>query len=203
MKKWEKYSKEELQQFANEVYSYAALSEKIGYSKTGGSGTQAVKDMIKILQLDVSHFKGQGWNKNNFDYSRFKYGNSIKVANALPALVDLRGHKCEQCGNITWNNQKIPLEIHHLDGNHLNNDLNNLQLLCPNCHAQTDNYKGRNQKKRKEYSDEEYAKALKENPNVRQALLSLGLDGSGGNYSRAYDIAHKYNIQHILDKIKK
>lgn len=159
--------------------------------------------MIKILHLDVSHFKGQGWNKDNFDYSRFKYGNNIKAANALLALVNLRGHKCEQCGNTTWNNQEIPLEIHHLDGDHLNNVLDNLQLLCPNCHAQTNNYKGKNQRKRREYSEEEYAKALRENPNVRQALLSLGLDGSGGNYARAYDIAHKYNILHILDKIKK
>lgn len=117
--------------------------------------------------------------------------------------MNLRGHKCEQCGNTTWNNQEIPLEIHHLDGDHLNNVLDNLQLLCPNCHAQTNNYKGKNQRKRREYSEEEYAKALRENPNVRQALLSLGLDGSGGNYARAYDIAHKYNILHILDKIKK
>lgn len=60
MKKWEQYSKQELQEFADEVYSYAALSEKIGYSKTGGSGIKAVKDMIETLHLDVSHFKGHG-----------------------------------------------------------------------------------------------------------------------------------------------
>lgn len=38
-----------------------------------------------------------------------------------------------------WNGKPIPLELHHKDGNHYNNDLTNLEVLCPNCHAQTDN----------------------------------------------------------------
>ena len=49
-------------------------------------------------------------------------------------------HKCECCGLISWNDKPIPLELHHIDGNHYNNDLSNLQILCPNCHAQTSNY---------------------------------------------------------------
>lgn len=43
--------------------------------------------------------------------------------------------KCECCGLTEWNNKPIPLELHHKDGNHYNNDLNNLEILCPNCHA--------------------------------------------------------------------
>ena len=38
----------------------------------------------------------------------------------------------------------IPLELHHIDGNNQNNNLTNLTLLCPNCHAMTDNYRGKN-----------------------------------------------------------
>lgn len=52
--------------------------------------------------------------------------------------------KCEICNNIEWLNYLIPLELHHIDGINTNNSLNNLQLLCPNCHAQTDNYRGKN-----------------------------------------------------------
>ena len=52
-------------------------------------------------------------------------------------------HKCEICGLQKWNNQKIPLELHHINGNNKDNSLNNLQLLCPNCHALTDNYRNR------------------------------------------------------------
>ena len=53
-------------------------------------------------------------------------------------------HKCECCGRSEWLGQPIPLELHHLDGNRNNNNLNNFQLLCPNCHAFTDSYRGKN-----------------------------------------------------------
>ena len=52
----------------------------------------------------------------------------------------IKEHKCECCGNTQWRGYPIPLELHHKDGNHFNNELNNLELLCPNCHAQTENY---------------------------------------------------------------
>jgi len=52
----------------------------------------------------------------------------------------VREHRCEQCENTEWMGEPIPLELHHIDGNHNNNDLSNIQLLCPNCHAQTDNF---------------------------------------------------------------
>lgn len=53
-------------------------------------------------------------------------------------------HKCECCGNAEWMGKKIPLEVHHKDGNKKNNNLSNLELLCPNCHALTDTYRGKN-----------------------------------------------------------
>lgn len=51
---------------------------------------------------------------------------------------------CERCGNSEWQGQPIPLEVHHIDGNKKHNKLNNLQLLCPNCHALTPTYRGKN-----------------------------------------------------------
>ena len=51
---------------------------------------------------------------------------------------------CENCLNSMWCNNKIPLELHHINGNKRDNRIENLQLLCPNCHAITDNYRGRN-----------------------------------------------------------
>ncbi len=53
-------------------------------------------------------------------------------------------HKCGTCGRSRWMGKKIPLELHHVDGDHRNNNVNNLQLICPNCHAQTSTYKNRN-----------------------------------------------------------
>lgn len=48
--------------------------------------------------------------------------------------------KCEICGIESWIGKPIMLQIHHKDGNHENNSIDNLQLLCPNCHAQTETY---------------------------------------------------------------
>ncbi len=59
-------------------------------------------------------------------------------------LIRSRGHLCEECGNARWQLHKIPLEVHHVDGNAFNCEDINLKLLCTNCHALTPNYGGRN-----------------------------------------------------------
>lgn len=199
VKKWERFTRQEIEQFVKESYSYAQLALKCGYDKSSGSSTFQIKQMIEQLDLDVSHFKGQGWNKDNFDYSRFKYGNKIKSKDALNAIVALRGHKCENCGLTEWLNEPIPLEVHHLDGKELNSELDNLILLCPNCHALTENYRGRNINNGIiSISDEEFVDALNESPNIRQALISLGLTPKGGNYIRANELIQKYQINKFL-----
>ena len=52
----------------------------------------------------------------------------------------LKEAKCECCGLSEWMGKPIPLELHHIDFNHYNNSLDNLQILCSNCHMQTHNY---------------------------------------------------------------
>lgn len=53
-------------------------------------------------------------------------------------------HKCNNCELTDWLGNPIPLELEHIDGNSSNNLLENLELLCPNCHSLTDTYRGRN-----------------------------------------------------------
>lgn len=56
---------------------------------------------------------------------------------------------CEICGNeAIWNNKKLSLQLEHKDGNHFNNSLDNLQIICPNCHSQTTTYCSKNINKR-------------------------------------------------------
>lgn len=56
-------------------------------------------------------------------------------------------HRCECCSITEWNGKPAPIELDHIDGNHLNNALENLRILCPNCHAQTDTNSGKKNKK--------------------------------------------------------
>lgn len=194
MKKWEKFSIEEIKEFAKDSRSYAELARKIGYvdPSNNGGAYHAVRQMINSLNLDISHFTGQGWSKGNYDYSKFCYGKKLKSPTALNAIASLRDRKCECCGLTEWNNKPIPLQIHHIDGDNLNNELDNLQLLCPNCHAQTDNYCGKN-KEKKNISDEEFVNALCDSDNIHQALIKLD-NVQGRLYERAYRLIDEYNI---------
>lgn len=60
------------------------------------------------------------------------------------ALIREHGRKCWGCKRITWLGNPIPLELNHKDGRDWNNVRDNLELLCPNCHALTPTYRGRN-----------------------------------------------------------
>ena len=199
--KWRNFTRQEIEQFVSESYSFASLAEKFGYNKKGGSYLCTMKDMIRELNIDVSHFTGQQWAKNNFDYSRFQKGKVVKAATAIGALTFLRGHKCECCGMEEWMQKPIPLEVHHNDGDPLNNEIENLMLLCPNCHALTENYRGRNiNQGNHKVSDDELVQSLKDSPNIRQALKSVGLTAKGGNYQRARELIFTYNIEHLMSE---
>lgn len=163
MKKWEKFSKDEIEQFIKESMSYAQLSSKLGYGKSaGGSASKAMQDMIEELSLDASHFTGQKWSKGT-TYESNKYmsfeeyikGEHVQTNKVRKKLLKegIKKHICECCLNTTWNGQPIPLEVHHKDGDKTNNSLVNLQLLCPNCHALTETYRGRNIKRHKQSID--------------------------------------------------
>lgn len=197
--KWKQFSEEEFETIIMESQSWAQAAEKMGYSSQSGSAIATLKSVCQERGIDSSHMLGQAHNKNNFDYSRFRKDNAIKPEHMKQAIIHLRGHRCELCLNTEWQNLPIPLEVHHLDGEHLNNELENLQLLCPNCHALTENWRGKNINKtnKETISEEKFVEALQNNKSVRQALISLGLTGAGGNYDRAYDLINKYDIKHL------
>lgn len=87
---------------------------------------------------------------NNFKKRRDS-GMTLKGETVRKYLIYTRPHRCEECGLIKWNGDSIPLEVHHIDGDSNNNSDDNIQLLCPNCHAQTPTFKGKNRGNGRKY----------------------------------------------------
>ncbi len=145
------YTKEEFEAAVKSSISIAGALTKIGLVGKGGN-YRVFKRFALKHNIDCSHFKGQshssgktiGPKRDLQDYLSNKYpAKSYDLKNRLIS-EGLKLHKCEKCCNESWLGCKIPLELHHVNGNSSDNTLSNLQLLCPNCHATTDNYRGKN-----------------------------------------------------------
>jgi 5-methylcytosine-specific restriction endonuclease McrA len=86
------------------------------------------------------------WKKKSYD--RLFNGEKLHIQTLRKLLIGDVGNCCELCNTSEWLGSPITLEVHHIDGNNKNNELPNLQILCPNCHSQTDNYRAKNIKKK-------------------------------------------------------
>jgi hypothetical protein len=141
-RQYRKYSDDQVIKAAKEVKSIAGLLKKLGLKPVGGNYAN-IKRILQRLEIDTSHFTGQGWNKDQQlkDWSQYS-----RARNCKSHLIKTRSHQCEICKSKEWMDHKIPLEVHHIDGDRTNNNYSNLQLLCPNCHAQTDNYRNKKRK---------------------------------------------------------
>ena len=152
------YTKEWLEELCKNSYSYAEVLRKAGRKQ--GGGTQAtLRKKIQEFNIDISHFTGQKWqnspNQINKQISREKYSlDEVFIKNSPVTQKVLRGYverhnileyKCEVCGcDGHWQNGIISLEIDHINGDNSDNRIENIHYLCPNCHALTDTYRGKN-----------------------------------------------------------
>ena len=151
------FNQEDIQKITellNTCYSLAEILKELNLKPAGGN-YRTLKRFIKDNDLDVSHLKGQGWNT----------GSRSKICNPAKPLTDilkkdtryqshklkqrliqegLKDHKCENCNLTHWLDNPIPIELDHIDGDHDNNELSNLRILCPNCHSLTPTYRGKN-----------------------------------------------------------
>jgi 5-methylcytosine-specific restriction endonuclease McrA len=132
--------------------SFAQVMREIG--KRGSGTQQRIKLFCQKHSIDYRHFTGQAHCTPQPKVS-FENGSKKVSTNTLKNRLFAAGVPkiCQRCGLSKWQGLSAPLELHHRDGNRNNNNLSNLQILCPNCHAQTESYCKR-KTSRKEVSHE-------------------------------------------------
>lgn len=151
-----KYSREEFAEAWLSSSSIAQVAKKLGCNTTGG-GYVTLKLAARELGLDDAHMTGQGWNvgwKSNPARERAIPLLDILVQNSTYTTIwrlkrrllreGMLEYRCYLCGLTEWNGKPITLQLDHINGARLDHRIQNLRLLCPNCHSQTETFAGRN-----------------------------------------------------------
>lgn len=149
------YTKELLEEKIKDCYSFSELCRRLGLVPIG-SNLNTMRKKLNEFNVDYSHFTNQTWNKNphnpvytNKYLPNLSEHSSLSSSNVkkLVYRLGLKQNKCEICGITEWNKKPIVCELHHINGDNTDNRIENLQILCPNCHSQTKNFRSRNTKK--------------------------------------------------------
>jgi hypothetical protein len=152
------FTREQLEPIIAESKSYQDVFRKLNCKKNGHY-YRVIKRLARQYELSTSHFTGSGWNKGLDCKGRFSvpldrilvenstYTNTNRIRQRLIRTKTFL-EQCNRCKLTQWLGQKIPLELEHKNGIRSDCRIENLELLCPNCHALTEHYCGRNKRSR-------------------------------------------------------
>ena len=136
----------------------AQVLRRLGHAPTAGM-YRYVKLLIRQQGLSTGHFVGQAWARGRVNprqvssrpLSEILVAGSVYSSGRLRQRLIAAGLKqqcCESCGSREWLGRPMPLTLDHVNGDPSDNRLENLRILCPNCHALTDTWCGRNRGRR-------------------------------------------------------
>lgn len=140
-----------LREAVKQSFSASQVFKMLGL-KASGANYAGFRSACQELQLDTSHFDPRKNNKpptgKTFPLSELLVnGRAYENTHRLKLRIIKEGllpPVCSICGIDSWNEKPLSLQLDHIDGDRLNNFIENLRLLCPNCHSQTDTYCGKN-----------------------------------------------------------
>lgn len=146
-----------LQNVVDTSISMRQLLQHFGLKDTGGNRAH-LKSRLTLFAINTKHFLGQGWRhgivgRGGFSKEEFienvlnNHGNGWQSHDIKLKLyqLGLKEEQCEKCGqDAMWQDELLSLHLDHVDGDKTNYHLENLQILCPNCHSQTKTYCGKN-----------------------------------------------------------
>lgn len=199
----------ELQNIILESTSVSEVLRKLGKADRGENHTKLVKFLKEHPEINTETLVGRRIQRYSYKgvprrkLSEVLVKNGTGNSNSLKKRLIREGvkeEKCEVCGNTEWMGRSIPLDLHHINGNHFDNRLENLIIVCPNCHRLTDTHGNKNAsidlifKQIAEQTAEDKMKLLLEREEKRQQEIM----------NNKYNHNHRHNrINPIKEKIKK
>lgn len=146
-KKYSKYTKDELIEIIKLCDNYVHIIETLRINKYYH---KYLKRFVQEHKIDISHFKSSEKTIVPFKDRLTKDSKKLHSSDIKEYLVknNIVKYGCSDCkvGNM-WRDKPLSLQLVHINGDHYDNRIENLRLMCPNCHSQTDTYTGRNLRK--------------------------------------------------------